>query len=123
MRHAVLSCLAALLVAACGGGGGAPPPPGPAVDPLAALSDEFDDPSTLSAWQRLFVTEGWGFDQLEIHDIGATRAGWMTLVPYSSSWYQEWRGVLVHKLVSGDFIASMHIAIANRDGHAAPGTL
>ena len=69
MRHAVLSCLAALLVAACGGGGGAPPPPGPAVDPLAALSDEFDDPSTLSAWQRLFVTEGWGFDQLEIHDI------------------------------------------------------
>ena len=123
MRHAVLSCLAALLVAACGGGGGAPPPPGPAVDPLAALSEEFDDPSTLSAWQRLFVTEGWGFDQLEIHDIGATRAGWMTLVPYSSSWYQEWRGVLVHKLVSGDFIASMHIEVANRAGDAAPGSL
>lgn len=127
--------LALLLLAACGGGGdGTPTTPGtplpspdqpapPAPSGLAALSDEFDDPTTWSDWSRVFHVEGWGFDQLESADIGATEAGHLTLVPYASSWYEEWRGVLVFKPVQGDFVVTTQLRVANRADDGAPGSL
>lgn len=115
--------------AGCGGGGGsagagsppiAPPPPPPPPVGLAALSDEFDDPASLDDWQRVFEVEGWPYDQLEAFDANTTRAGWLTMVPYASTWYQDYRGELTFKPVTGDFVVTTHVEPRNRAGTAAP---
>ncbi len=113
------------------GGSQAPATPNPAAPPapissqtagddLAQLSDDFSDPARLSAWQRVFQVEGWGFDQLELQDVGQTRAGWLTLVPYTSSWYEDYRGVLMFKPVSGDFVVTTDLEASDRAGTGAP---
>lgn len=89
---------------------------------LTALSDEFDDPSTISNWQRIYEVEQWGADQLEVYDFSGVRPGWLRMVPYSSVWYEEWRGVLAFKEVTGDFVATTHIQPRNRAGTGAPGS-
>ncbi|MDQ8202144.1 hypothetical protein [Pelagicoccus sp. SDUM812003] len=92
-------------------------------DDLTKLSDEFDDPASLSDWHRVYQTEGWGADQLESIDIGSTREGRLTLVPRASSWYQDWRGALVYKNVQGDFVATMQVEPRNLAGDGPPGSL
>jgi hypothetical protein len=92
----------------------------PAADDLAALSDEFNDPRTLTDWRRIFAVEGWGADQLERLDIGRTQSGWLTLVPYTSSWYRDYRGELIFKQIRGDFVATAKMRTSSRDGRSAP---
>lgn len=89
-------------------------------DDLQSLSDEFDDPATLPQWSRIFQTEQTNADQLERFDISKTRAGWMVMVPYSSTWYMDYRGVLVYKQIKGDFVATSNIRVARRGGDGAP---
>ncbi len=97
--------------------------PAPAPDDLCPLSDDFENSASLSQWLRVYQTEGWPADQLELWDIGATRAGHMSLMPYTSSWFEDLRGVLVHKLISGDFIVSTRFHANNRAGNGAPQSL
>lgn len=99
----------------------ASPPVAPPPDDLAPLSDEFDDPARLGAWQRIFVVEQWGFDQLEQLDVGTTLPGWLTLVPYTSTWFEDYRGVLMFKEVQGDFVVTARVVSTNRAGAGAPG--
>ncbi len=87
---------------------------------IAGLSDEFSDSSSLGNWQRAYQAESWGFDQLEEY---AVSGGQLTMVPYASSWYQDYRGVHVYKPVTGDFIATTRLSVRNRAGNGAPGTL
>jgi hypothetical protein len=95
-------------------------PPPPAADDIAHLTDEFTDPATLANWQRVYSAEGWGFDQLEQWDINQSNSGRMTMMPYSSSWYQEWRGVHAYKQVSGDFVATTDVEPTDRAGTGVP---
>ncbi|MCA9519445.1 MAG: hypothetical protein KC609_00665 [Myxococcales bacterium] len=90
------------------------------VDPLAALSDEFDDAATVTQWKRLYQVEGWPHDQLEGFDIDASRAGWLMMMPYSSTWYQDYRGVLMFKRLSGNFVVTTSLEVRNRAGNGAP---
>ncbi|MCA9520657.1 MAG: hypothetical protein KC609_06785 [Myxococcales bacterium] len=92
-------------------------------DPLAGLSDEFDDAATLLSWKRIYQVEGWPHDQLEGLDINSSRAGWLMMMPYSSTWYQDYRGVLMFKLVTGDFVVTTSVEVRNRAGNGAPGQL
>src|SRR5688500_2793776 len=94
----------------------------PAGADLRPLSDEFDTPATLGDWRRIWREEYWDADQLEHYDIGATRASWLTMVPYASSWYEDYRGELAFKQVTGDFVASARVQARNRDGTGAPGS-
>ncbi|WP_417393284.1 hypothetical protein [Gimesia sp.] len=89
-------------------------------DDLKALSDEFDDASTLKQWSRIFETEQSKADQLEQFDIAKTKPGWMVMVPYSSTWYMDYRGVLVYKEIKGDFVVTSNIRVARRGGDGAP---
>lgn len=91
-------------------------------DDLSPLSDEFNDPSNLADWQRVYDTEGWGFDQLEAWDIGQTSAGRMTMMPYTSSWYAEFRGVQTYKSISGDFVVTTDVEPTNRAETGPPST-
>ncbi len=91
-------------------------------DDLCALSDEFDDPATLAQWSRLYQVEGWP-DQLQSWDIGVSRPGHMRVLPYASSWFEDLRGVLVFKPVTGDFQVSTRFFASNRAQTGAPNAL
>ncbi len=84
------------------------------VDDLAAQSDEFDDASSLTDWQRLHLVEGWNADRLEAYDINQTVPGHLHLMPHSSTWYMDLVGPLTYKEISGDFIATLRIDISRR---------
>jgi hypothetical protein len=88
----------------------------PVVDDLAVLSDEFDHSATLTNWQRVSSTEGWGASKLETWDINTSRSGHMRLMPYSSSWFENWTGEMVFKPVTGNFVATLRMQAQRRNG-------
>lgn len=90
-------------------------------DSLVELSDEFDRADSLTNWQRVFQTEGWNADQLEIQNVNTTVPGRMLMVPRTSTWYQDYRGELTFKRVSGDFAITTLVHPRNRQSTAAPG--
>lgn len=85
-------------------------------DDLASLSDEFGDPSTLSGWLRNETEEGWNAGKLELWDIATSRPGHMRLMPWSSSWYQDFCGAYAYKLVTGDFVLTTRLDVNRRNG-------
>jgi hypothetical protein len=84
----------------------------------AQLSDEFNEAATLGNWQRLYLTEQWPANQLETWDIGVTQAGHMTLVPHPSTWFNDYKAALAYKAVSGDFVVTVRVGIADRSADA-----
>lgn len=90
-----------------------------AADDLAVLSDDFKSPGSLGRWRQVYRDEGWGADQLERFELAKGRAG-LVMVPYTSVWYQDWRGVLVYKKVGGDFVVTTHVKATGRDGRSTP---
>jgi hypothetical protein len=89
-------------------------------DDLAHLSDEFNEASSQANWLRLNDVEGWNADQLELWDVNTTRPGHMRLMPHTSAWYDDLRGVLVHKNVTGDFVVTARMEIGSRSDITAP---
>lgn len=89
-------------------------------DDLSKLSDEFDNPATLSNWQRISKDHN-APDQLETFDINKTQSGKMVMIPFASVWYQQYRGVLAYKTVQGDFVITTSLKTSNRAKNAAPG--
>ncbi len=89
-------------------------------DDLAPLSDEFDDPDTITNWLRNETVEGWGGSKLEQYDIDTTSPGQMRLMPYSSSWYEDFTGAYTYKEVNGDFVLTTRLDVTNRAGTGRP---
>ncbi|MCC9606476.1 hypothetical protein LOC68_17670 [Blastopirellula sp. JC732] len=85
------------------------------LDDLAGLSDEFDDSSTIADWSRLYQTENWNADQLNLWDIDQTQPGRMVMQPHTVVWYQNWRGPMTYKEVTGDFVFTTEVHITDRD--------
>lgn len=86
------------------------------------LNDEFIS-NSLGDYQRVEVAEGWGNNQLEVLDINGTRPGWLTMVPYTNAWYEDYRGPLVFKEVTGDFAVTTSVEATGRSGSGAPNRL
>lgn len=93
---------------------------GPLLNDLAPLSDEFSNAAALADWSRVNEVEGWNADQLELLDINATVPGSMVQMPYTCSWYQNWRGPMVFKAVTGDFVITTSVTVSARDGVSVP---
>jgi hypothetical protein len=91
-----------------------------ASDDLTPLTDEFDDSTTLTRWQRVYVVEGWNANQLELQDINTTRPGRMVMMPFTSTWYNDYRGELTFKEVQGDFVITADVEVSRRGGTGAP---
>src|SRR5262245_60050580 len=89
-------------------------------DDLTALSYEFDDAVTLSQWSRIHQTEGWGNDDLEVLDVNNLRPGQLVMMPYSSTWFGEWRGELMYHVVTGNFAVTTFVEPRNREGSGRP---
>lgn len=104
----------AILVFSAGTAKSAPPP-------IDGLSDEFNSAATLTDWTRVMTAESWPADQLETYDINVTNPGFMTMMPYTVTWYQDYRGPLTFKLVDGDFVATSRVIASNRANTGAPG--
>ncbi len=89
---------------------------------LAPLSDEFDSSSSLTNWLRVNETEQWFADQLEALDISTSEVGRMVLMPHTVVWFNNWRGPLVYKEVTGDFVVTTDVRATGRDGSSVPQT-
>lgn len=88
-----------------------------AATPIAGLSDEFSDSASIDAWSEIHHTEGWGprgaqLNQWTVNDNGS---GQMVMQPHSVVWYADWRGPLVFKEVTGDFVVTTRMQINDRD--------
>jgi hypothetical protein len=86
-------------------------------DDIAKLSDEFSDANGLSAWSHIDKTEGWGADQLSQFGV---QDGQLMMVPFASTWYMDYRGVLVYKDIPGDFVVTTKVRATGSDGRSAP---
>lgn len=82
-------------------------------DGLSALSDDFSNPDTLQQWEHVYKTEGWRANQLQRLNI---KSGWLTMMPFSSTWYQDYRGVMMYKPVSGNFVVTTRLRVTGRTG-------
>ncbi len=87
---------------------------------IQLLNDEFDDASTLTNWLNIDDVEGWNADHLEAHDINTSQAGKLMMMPYTSSWYQDYRGTILFKEITGDFIITTEATATNRSGTGFP---
>ncbi|XEC94917.1 hypothetical protein AB6A23_27200 [Paenibacillus tarimensis] len=91
------------------------------MDKLTALSDEFNDPSTLSNWIRHDQAEGWP-SQFETLDVNQSRPGSLTLIPYTATWYGDYRGVYLFKEVSGDFVVTTRLKVTGKQSNIPTGS-
>jgi hypothetical protein len=80
--------------------------------PISSLSDEFNDPATLSNWTILNVLEGRPAAYTKL-DIDTSTVGQMTIVPTESFWFDDDEGTLVFKLVTGDFVMQTSVSATN----------
>lgn len=87
---------------------------------LAMLSDEFVSSCLTDDWLDLNTMEGWNASHLELYDINETFPGQLTLMPYTTGWFQNRRGPLIYKIVSGDFVFTTHVTVTNRVGDGLP---
>ncbi|MEW6302216.1 MAG: immunoglobulin domain-containing protein [Verrucomicrobiota bacterium] len=92
------------------------------VNDLAPLSDEFNSAATLANFQRIHQVEGWGADKLEVLDINNSTPGRLVMIPYTSSWYQDYVGELTFKSVTGDFVITTATIPRNRAQTGPPGS-
>jgi len=83
-------------------------------------SDEFDRTCNLDNWTDLDTLEGWHATQLETLDINQTESGQMTLMPYTTAWFNDRRSNLIFKEVSGNFVFTTHVVVTNRAGDDIP---
>ena len=115
-RNVAIFLAVAVLSAGCGSDSSSttdpnpppPPPPGPS-DDLAALSDDFED-GNLSGWnqfnpQAASVTES---------------SGQLRIEPASSLWFNATTGILVSKLVAGDFKVTSQVTTRSLSDPAMP---
>jgi hypothetical protein len=86
----------------------------------ACLSDEFDNPTTLTNWTRIEQAESWPNDPLQTWNIDASTPGAMTMIPHTVTWYQNYRGPLVFKPVTGDFAITTSVRATARNGVSVP---
>lgn len=91
-------------------------------DDLTLLSDEFESAGSLRNWQSIRAQEGGTADPLQVAEVGGAQAGWLRLVPYASTWYEDYRGVLRFKEVAGDFVATTRVSARNRARNGPPGS-
>ena len=83
---------------------------------IQLLNDEFNNAQSLINWKNINVEEQWGIQQLETLDINTSRADHLQMMPYTVSWFGGYRGPLIYKEVTGDFVFTANIKIVGRSG-------
>lgn len=89
-------------------------------DDLSPLSDEFDRAATFPNWQDLGGVEGWVTPSYETADINTTEPGRFHIVPGPNTWFDNFRGLLLFKEVTGDFVVTTRLRVLSRHNPSAP---
>jgi hypothetical protein len=84
-------------------------------DDLAPLSDEFDNAQSLTQWRNLATVNGYP-NQIETVDVNTTSPGQLFVAPYTSTWFEDYRGVYLYKEVTGDFDVTTRIQATGKHG-------
>jgi hypothetical protein len=105
-----LSWVLLLILTGCQGDG-----PEESLDPEGVeasdeLSDELDDPGTLSRWRQWDEVEGG--ERTEHVDVAESNPGMLTLRPKAGGWYGSYQGPLIYKMVRGDFRVETWVSAA-----------
>ncbi len=87
---------------------------------VSIFNDEFDNAPTLSNWSNINDTEGWNAEHLEAYDVDNTAPGRLYMMPYTSVWYQDYRGTLLYKMMEDDFVFTTEVEISNRAENGIP---
>ncbi len=84
---------------------------------IPRASDEFNDAASINNWSEVHQTEGWGARgaQLNQWTVNANDSGQMVMQPHTVVWYGDWRGPLVFKEITGDFVVTTRMQITDRD--------
>lgn len=112
--------LPVLLAAGCGQGDDPMPSLDPAGVPASAeLSDELDDPASLSRWRVWHEVQGED-PRHDLLDIAQTNPGMLTVRPKAGGWYGRHQGPLVYTMVRGDFRVETWVSAAKLGRPDAP---
>jgi hypothetical protein len=106
----VRSCLSAGTGARSNATGGAS---APVSDDLTPLSDEFDRPGTLAQWNDLAAVEQFPSKAARL-DSNSTSPGQLYIEPYTSTWFEDYRGVFLYKEITGDYMVSARVRATGR---------
>ncbi len=81
---------------------------------LSDLSDEFNRVCSLSDWQNVEEVEGWPQSHLEEYDVNVSNEGHLTMIPWTTAWFDDYRSTLLFKEVTGDFIFTILVSSSNK---------
>ena len=87
---------------------------------LNLLSDEFNRTCSLNDWQNVEEVEGWPQTHLEEYDVNVSNQGHLTMIPWTTAWFDDYRSTLLFKEVSGDFIFSIFVNSSNQTEDGQP---
>jgi hypothetical protein len=87
--------------------------PAPVTDDLTPLSDEFDQVGTLAQWKDLATVEQFPSKAARL-DINTTSPGQLYIEPYTSTWFDDYRGVFLYKEVTGDYMVTARVRASGK---------
>lgn len=90
---------------------------------LSELSDEFNRVCSIQDWQNVEEVEGWQNSHLEEFDVNLSNEGHLTMIPWTTAWYEDYRSNLLFKEVSGDFIFTIFVNSSNKTLTGQPSSL
>jgi hypothetical protein len=89
-------------------------------DPLGGLSDEFECDSSAD-WTHLADADSdHPQDRIVTWTVFEDEVGQARLVPEVSAWFDDYRGALLSKSVTGDFVVRTHVTVLNGDQQTTP---
>jgi len=87
---------------------------------LIPSSDEFNRACSLSDWNSVNDDECWNASHLETIDIDSIHSGNLTLIPWTTAWYGNYRSNLHYKEVSGNFSYTIRVSATNKEANGIP---
>jgi len=85
------------------------------ISQIQLLNDEFNDSRSLINWNNINIVENWGIEQLEHYSINDSITGKLVMIPRTASWFGGWRGPLLYREVSGNFVVTIKVDAVGRD--------
>lgn len=90
------------------------------ISQLSELSDEFNKTCDLADWINIEDAEGWDNTHLESYDVNISNQGQLTMIPWTTGWYQSRRSTLLYKNVTGDFVFTSEVTASNKAENGQP---
>jgi len=88
-----------------------------------SYSDEFDKTCSLVEWNDIEDTEGWDNTHMESIDVNMTNSGQLTLIPWTTAWFQSRRSNLMYHDITGDFVLTTNVTVTNKLENDQPGSI